>query len=66
MQIPHQLKNSGSLPDGYVTFAADDPDNGCVLPNGHYRVRTQIALRRVGHSPLSNYSATVTAAADVF
>jgi hypothetical protein len=42
-QVPHQLINQGSLPEGYVTFAANDPNNGCVLPNGNYRVWLQLA-----------------------
>lgn len=43
LQVPHQLGNTGKLPSGYVKFAAGDPDNGCVLPNGRYRVRSQVA-----------------------
>ena len=39
VQVPQALGNPGSYPPGYVKFAATDPDNECVLPNGHYRVR---------------------------
>jgi len=39
LQVPQSLGNPGSYPPGYVKFAGTDPDNQCVLPNGHYRVR---------------------------
>ncbi len=39
VQVPQSLGNPGSYPPGYVKFAATDPDNQCVLPNGRYRVR---------------------------
>ena len=41
-QVPQVLGNPGSYPPGYVKFAAGDPDNQCVLPNGHYRARQHV------------------------
>ena len=49
VQVPQALGNPGSYPTDYVKFAVGDPDNQCVLPNGHYRVR-QLALRRYKHA----------------